>query len=67
MIPRVLEVRPLPPYSLWLRFHDGQEGSVDLRGELWGPMLESLKNPEVLDQSVRQASASVRGPDGSDG
>jgi hypothetical protein len=49
-IPRVLEVKPLPPYCLWLRFHDGLEGSVDLRGELWGPMFEPLKYPEVLDQ-----------------
>lgn len=50
MIPRVLEVKPLPQSCLWLRFHDGLEGSVDLSGELWGPMFEPLKNPEFFDQ-----------------
>lgn len=34
MIPRVIEVKPLPQSCLWLRFHDGLEGSVDLSGEL---------------------------------
>jgi hypothetical protein len=40
MIPRVVEVKPLPQSCLWLHFHDGLEGSVDLSSELWGPMFE---------------------------
>jgi hypothetical protein len=40
MIPRVIEVKPLPHDCLWLCFHDGLEGSFDLSGELWGPMFE---------------------------
>ncbi len=50
MIPRVLEVKPLSLYRLWLRFDDGLEGSVDLSGELWGPMLEPPKNPDYFQQ-----------------
>ncbi|MGH8728469.1 MAG: DUF2442 domain-containing protein [Burkholderiales bacterium] len=36
MIPKVVEVKPLDGYGLWLRFHDGKSGSVDLSAELWG-------------------------------
>ena len=34
MIPRVIEVKSLPHSCLWLHFHDGLEGAVDLSGEL---------------------------------
>jgi hypothetical protein len=47
MIPKVVEVRALKGYRLWLRFHDGIAGVVDLSAELWGPVFEPLKN-EIL-------------------
>jgi hypothetical protein len=50
MIPRFIEAKPLPHSCLWLRFHDGLEGSVDLSGELWGLLFEPLNNPEVFQQ-----------------
>ena len=49
MIPRVVEVKPLPHYCLWVRFLDGTSGMVDLAQELWGPMFEPLANPEVFN------------------
>lgn len=67
MIPRVLEVKPLPQSCLWLRFHDGLEGSVDLSSELWGPMFEPLRNPEVFQQvKVDPELETVVWPNGAD-
>ena len=48
MILHVTDVRPLPGYQLWLRFDDGAEGYADLSGELWGPVFEPLKAPELF-------------------
>ena len=45
MIPKVVEVRPLDGYRLWLRFNDGAEGVADLRDELDAPVFEPLKDP----------------------
>jgi hypothetical protein len=50
MIPRVVEVKPLPNRCLWVRFLDGTAGTVDLAQELWGPMFEPLANHEVFNQ-----------------
>jgi hypothetical protein len=67
MIPRVIEAKPLPQSCLWLSFHDGQEGSVVLSGELWGPMFEPLKNPEVFQQvKVDPELETVVWPNGAD-
>lgn len=48
MIPKVMEVKPLDGYRLWLRFHDGTMGIVDLSGELWGAMFEPLKDVDLF-------------------
>jgi len=67
MIPRVIEVKPMPHYCLWLRFHDGLEGSVDLSGELWGPMFEPLQNPDYFQQvKVDPELETVVWPNGAD-
>lgn len=50
MIPRVVEVQPLPNRCLWVRFLDGTAGTVDLSQELWGPIFETLANPEAFSQ-----------------
>ena len=39
MIPRILEARYAGDYTIWIRFNDGVEGEVDLKDELWGPVL----------------------------
>ena len=44
-IPRVISVTVVPPRGLRLVFDDGVEGTVDLAGDLWGPMFEPLKDP----------------------
>lgn len=67
MIPRVVEVKPLPHYCLWVRFQDGTSGMVDLAQELWGPMFEPLANPEVFNQArVDPELETVVWPNGAD-
>jgi hypothetical protein len=67
MIPRVVEVKPLPNRCLWVRFLDGSAGTVDLAQELWGPMFEPLANPEVFNQvRVDPELETVVWPNGAD-
>jgi hypothetical protein len=51
VIPRVVEVKPIANFRLWVRFLDGTSGTVDLSQELWGPMFEPLTNPDVFNQA----------------
>jgi hypothetical protein len=67
VIPKVIEAKPLEGYKLWLRFQDGLSGTVDLSGELWGPMFEPLKDPGVFAQvSVHPDLDTVTWPNGAD-
>jgi len=67
MIPKVVEVKPLEGYRLWLRFHDGTVGTINLATELWGPMFESLKDPGLFVQaSVDPELETVTWPNGVD-
>jgi hypothetical protein len=67
MIPRVVEVKALPGYKLWLRFQDGVTGLVDLSAELWGPMFEPLKDPGFFERvSLNQDLDTVTWPNGAD-
>lgn len=67
MIPRVMQVRSLGEYRLWLQFHDGTAGSVDLAGELWGPVFEPLRDKELFAQAaVHPELHTVTWPNGAD-
>ena len=67
MIPKVVEVTPLDGYRLWLRFHDGMAGIVDLTSELWGPMFEPLKDQSLFAQAtVDPDLETVTWPNGAD-
>ena len=44
----VTNVEPLDGYRLRLWFDDGTERAVDLTDDLWGPMAEPLRDPEVF-------------------
>ena len=46
MILHVREARYLRDYVLWLRFNDGAEGEIDLRGELTGEVFGPLTDIE---------------------
>jgi hypothetical protein len=46
MILHVKEAKYLHDYVLWLRFNDGAEGMVDLKGELCGEVFKPLLDIE---------------------
>ncbi len=67
MIPKVVEVKHLEGYKLWLRFQDGLSGTVDLSAELWGPMFEPLKDMALFAQAaVHPELETVTWPNGAD-
>jgi uncharacterized protein DUF2442 len=67
MIPRIIEVKGLDEYRLWLRFQDGVSGTVDLTAELWGPMFEPLKDRALFAQAaVHPELHTVTWPNGAD-
>jgi hypothetical protein len=43
-MPRLVEVRWMRDFVLWVRFSDESEGEVDLSGELDGPVFEPLRD-----------------------
>jgi hypothetical protein len=44
----VLEVRYVRDYVVWLRFHDGASGEVDIQPSFRGPVFEPLKDVEFF-------------------
>ena len=67
MIPRVVEVKPLDGFRLWVRFRDGKVGTIELANELWGPMFEPLKDPDLFFQaSVNPDLETDTWPNGAD-
>ena len=67
MIPKVIEVRVLEGYKLWLRFQDGLSGTVDLSTQLWGPMFEPLKDVAFFAQAaIHPELETVTWPNGAD-
>jgi hypothetical protein len=67
MIPQIIEVKVLDGYKLWLRFRDGVTGTVDLSGELWGPMFEPLKDRVLFARAaVHPELHTVTWPNGAD-
>jgi hypothetical protein len=66
-MPVVTEVRAIPPYTLEVRFRDGVCRRLDLKGELWGPVFEPLKDPDFFAQAfVDRVSGTVAWPNGAD-
>lgn len=57
----------MPGFRLWVRFHDGRCGIVDLSGELWGPVFEPLKDERLFAQAaVDSELETVAWPNGAD-
>lgn len=46
----VVKVEPLDDFRLRLLFDDGLVKVVDLSDDLWGPMFEPLRDPDVFRQ-----------------
>jgi hypothetical protein len=64
---RVSAVEPLDGYVLRLRFSDGSTSDFDLERELWGPVFEPLRDPELFRQvAVDDELGTIVWPNGAD-
>ena len=64
---RLAEARYVRDFVLWLRFTDGVEGEVDLRGELTGPVFEPLRDVQTFRSfQVHPDLHTVTWPNGAD-
>ena len=48
MVPRLIDVKYMADYRVWLKFDDGHQGEVDLQNELWGEIFEPLKRKDFF-------------------
>jgi hypothetical protein len=64
---RIETVEPLDGYALRLGFSDGSSRDVDLESELWGPVFEPLRDPDVFRQvRVDDELGTIVWPNGAD-
>jgi hypothetical protein len=64
---RIETVEPLHGYVLRLGFSDGSAREVDLGPELWGPVFEPLRDPDVFRQvAVDGELGTIVWPNGAD-
>jgi hypothetical protein len=64
---RIESVEPVGGFVLRLGFSDGSSRDVDLEPELWGPVFEPLRNPDVFRQvTVDRELGTIVWPNGAD-
>ena len=67
MTARVTAAHLVRNYILHLQFSDGQEGDVDLEGELYGEVFEPLRDPTQFSQfKVEPDLGTIVWPNGAD-
>ena len=44
----VVDARYVSGYKIWVEFNNGESGVVDLEPDLWGPVFEPLRDPDVF-------------------
>ncbi len=67
MFLHVTDVRYLEDYKLELSFNDGTIKEVDLKGELYGEVFESLREVEYFKQvAVNEETNTIEWPNGAD-
>ena len=65
MLPKLREAKYRHDYCIWLKFADGIEGEVDLKGELWGEIFEPLKEKTLFaDFSLDKELQTIVWPNG---
>jgi len=64
---RIVSVRYVSAYTLWVRFNDGAEGTIDLGDELYGEIFEPLRDTEEFRKVELSAEfGTVVWPNGAD-
>ena len=63
---RVTQVKPWSGYRIEVAFEDGLVGTVDLSSELYGPMFEPLRDPELFNQVRIDEFGVICWPNGAD-
>ena len=67
MLPKLREAKYRHDYCIWLKFADGIEGEVDLKGELWGEIFEPLKEKALFANfSLDKELQTIVWPNGAD-
>lgn len=65
--PAVISLDVVGPCALKLAFDDGVVREVDLTGQLWGPIMQPLKDPEYFAKvSIDPETRSIFWPNGAD-
>jgi len=62
----VVAAKHVQDYVVWVKFEDGTEGEIDLAGELWGPVFEPLKQPEIFRTVAVAEYGTIAWPNGAD-
>ncbi len=63
---RVITVRPLPDYRLYVEFADGVSGEIDMPERLFGPVFEPLKDRAAFSQVRADEFGAICWPNGAD-
>lgn len=50
MTPEIVDAQHAGAHRVWLKFADGLTGEIDLADDLWGPVIEPLKDVSVFAQ-----------------
>lgn len=66
MLYRILSVKPMDDYSLFITFEDGLSGIVSIKDSLYGPMFEPLKNVKFFRSVFLGEHGEVCWPNGAD-
>ena len=63
---KIVKVKALDGYHLYLEFADGVQGEIDLSARLFGPMFEPLRDPKVFSQVGLDEFGVICWPNGAD-
>jgi len=64
---RIVQVKPLEGYRLWIRFDDGFEGVYDVEPEHRGGVFDQLRDPAVFNAvTINEDFGCVEWPGGVD-
>ncbi len=66
MLNKLVRVTPLSNYRLSVEFDDGIFGTIDLSGQLSGPMFEPLREEALFHQAAIDEFGAVYWPNGAD-